>query len=394
MKVVYVLSSYKALGGASKAFKSMLSGLMQLGIEPLVVMPGHGELTEELEQMGVQTLSLNYRFATYPEWNTLRNKILFIPRLLFWQCLNMIACRKLLHLLRGKGIALIHTNVGVVDVGFHVARQLGIPHIYHIREYADLDFNLHYFPTKRCFHHQLSAPASYSICITKDIQNHHGQATFFSSRVIYDGIQSAKEVCPPFKMGESLLFAGRIEHTKGLDILLKAYAKCMERDIIMPSLLVAGRLTTGRYLDNILELIRQHHLSSLVKILGERSDIEILMRKARALVVPSRHEGFGLCMPEAMFNRCLVIAHDTAGTHEQLENGVCETGLDIALRFNTIDQLADCLIQVCNSSSHDYDEMTKRAFNVVNQLYSIEAHVSRVFQFYQDILKAERRNRE
>jgi len=38
--------------------------------------------------------------------------------------------------------------------------------------------------------------------------------------------------------------------------------------------------------------------------------------------------------------------------------------------------------------------MTKRAFNVVNQLYSIEAHVSRVFQFYQDILKAERRNRE
>ena len=110
------------------------------------------------------------------------------------------------------------------------------------------------------------------------------------------------------------------------------------------------------------------------------------MADARALIVPSRHEGFGLCMPEAMFNRCLVIAHDTAGTKEQLDNGVQLSGHEIDLRFSSVVQLAQHLLDVSSATPDTYKEMTQRSFLVVNQLYNTEATSNKTLQFYNEIL--------
>lgn len=42
------------------------------------------------------------------------------------------------------------------------------------------------------------------------------------------------------------------------------------------------------------------------------------MNRATALIVPSPFEAFGLITAEAMFNKCLVIGKDTAGTKNNL----------------------------------------------------------------------------
>ena len=136
----------------------------------------------------------------------------------------------------------------------------------------------------------------------------------------------------------------------------------------------------------MLHFVQVHHLQEVVHFLGERPDIEALMQKARALIVPSRYEGFGLCMPEAMFTGCPVIAHDTAGTHEQLDNGLRMTDEEIAYRFSSPEQLAKCMELLLCASPDVLSAMTTRAFNVVNQLYTSEAHCEKVFRFYQDIL--------
>ena len=147
---------------------------------------------------------------------------------------------------------------------------------------------------------------------------------------------------------------------------------------------MAGRVGEKDYMTRIQTFVLEHHLTDWVHFLGERSDMELLMRGACALVVPSRYEGFGLCMPEAMFCGCPVIAHDTAGTHEQLENGLQLTGQEIASRFRTPEQLAQCLKEVFIAGANP--DMIQRAFNVVNQLYSSESHVAQVHQFYIDIM--------
>lgn len=386
MNVAYILSSAKALGGASKAFKTMLTGLMQKGVRPVVVMPEEGPMCEWCRERSIPFLVTTFRFATYPNWKTPKDWLLFVPRLLARLWVNEKSVRFLVQELRARHIELIHTNVGVVDIGYRVARRLGTPHIYHVREYADLDFGFHYFPSKRCFRNQLSSSSVYSICITRGIQRYHGLEQSLRSRVIYDGIRSAMATCPPASQGDYFLYAGRIEHTKGLDILLQAYDFCRERGIQLPPLWVAGRVAEIGYMEDMQTFVQVHHLQEVVHFLGERPDIEALMQKARALIVPSRYEGFGLCMPEAMFTGCPVIAHDTAGTHEQLDNGLRMTDEEIAYRFSSPEQLAKCMELLLCASPDVLSAMTTRAFNVVNQLYTSEAHCENVFRFYQDIL--------
>ena len=387
MKIAYILNSSKALGGASKAFKTMLYGLMQQGVEPIVVMPGKGQLYDELSHQGIKCHATTYRANTFPRANSLKDIILFFPRLFARRITDRLARRAVLQWLKSEHVELIHSNSGVVDIGFHVSRALRIPHVYHIREYADLDFGYHYYPSKLSFRRQLDAKQSYSICITKDIQRHHGQNKSSRSRVIYDGIRPAIDSMPQAKPEDYFLFAGRIETTKGLDILLKAYALNQRKGLTLLPLKVAGRVSEPDYYATILQFLKDNGLEEVVTLLGECSDINTLMSQARALVVPSRHEGFGLCMPEAMFNGCLVLAHDTAGTHEQLENGKALMGSDIALRFNSSEQLAELLDQVTNASADEYAPMVRKAFDTVNQLYTTEKHIRQVYDFYNDIIK-------
>jgi glycosyltransferase involved in cell wall biosynthesis len=87
-----------------------------------------------------------------------------------------------------------------------------------------------------------------------------------------------------------------------------------------------------------------------------------------------------------MFCGCLVIGNDVAGTKEQFDNGKELTGKDIALRYNTQEQLVQHLIDVSNNSTKYYKPLIMRAQHTVSQLYSIEVHSQQVFDFYIHIL--------
>lgn len=387
MKVAYIHISAKAYGGASKAFRTMLLGLVAKGVEPVVVLPSKGPLLDVLERDGIPCLVVPYRMNIYPSRENLKDRLLFLPRIFIHQSMNFLAVRKICRLLKNHEVNLIHTNVSVLDVGYRVSRKLKVPHVYHIREYADLDFNMCYFPSKSSFRRQLNAEHSYSICITKGIQEHHGQKDNPRSRVIYDGIRPAVTNPPSMASGDYLLFAGRIEPTKGLDVLLKAYAACHRQGCSLPPLRVAGRVAQQAYFEAMQRYVVEAGIAESVQFLGEQPDIEALMRQSRALIVPSRYEGFGLCMPEAMFCGCPVVAHDTAGTKEQLDNGLRLAGKDIAWRYTTVEQLAEHLKALIHPDGAGLNEMTRRAFDVVNHLYTAEEHVSQVCHFYKDILE-------
>ena len=207
--------------------------------------------------------------------------------------------------------------------------------------------------------------------------------------MIYDGIRPMVSSFPCTFDDGYLLYAGRIQYTKGLDMLLEAYALCVKRHETVLPLKIAGGQTSANYFRSIKEFIEKNKLSERISFLGERKDLDELMSKATALIVPSRHEGFGLCMPEAMFKGCLVVAHNTAGTKEQLDNGVQETGQEIALRFESIEQLASILHTVSIADANVYNDMKLRAFNVVNQLYTSERSAEQVYDFYNEIIKHE-----
>lgn len=385
MKIAYLLSYTDPYSGSNKSFLMMLKGVAGMGVTPVIILPDHNGVCRELEDKGYDVHVIPFRPNTFPPVRTTKELFFFLPKLLARIIVNRTATTKLEALLRSVGVDLIHTNVSVVKVGYQCAQRLHIPHIYHVREYIDLDFNIRYLPTLASIRRQFRQPSSYTICITRDIQRHHQLDGWPASRVIYNGIAPRRPQLPAADKQDYFLFAGRIEPAKGLLELIEAYAAYVQKADTPLPLHVAGKVFHQQYYEQATALIRQRQLDTLVSFLGQRNDIDQLMQRARAIVIPSPFEGFGRCMTEAMFNGCLVIGRNTGGTREQCDNGRQLEHEEIALRYDSTGQLADCLYSVATAYDQ-YRPYLTRAFHAVNTLYSQEANAGQVLQFYKDIL--------
>lgn len=386
MKVLFLTISQEVHEGSSKALLQLLDGLIPLGIKPLIVLPSKRSLYSYLKQQKIPCIVIQsgYRMSVYPWAGTIKNKILFIPRLLGRLIVNNLATLKLLRIVNQFKPNLIHTNMSVISIGYYVARFFKIPHIWHIREYGDLDFQVHHYPTKKNKLNKYKSPGSYTLCITKDIQQYNNLQTWRNSHVIYDGVLSTTNCYYQKEKAPYFLFAGRLERAKGILLLIDAYANYCEQHSSPLQLYIAGS-GTETYTQLIKDKIAQYTLENRVLLLGMQDDILSLYRRATALIVPSISEGFGFITAEAMFSGCLVIGNDTAGTKEQFDNGKEITGEEIGLRYNTQKQLVQHLVDVTNNSTGYYTPMILRAQQVVSQLYSTETHVKNVYNLYNRI---------
>jgi glycosyltransferase involved in cell wall biosynthesis len=391
MKILYILHSTDITEGSIKSFLTLLDGLMQKGIIPVIILPDNGGIYSMLMQKGIKVLVLPLSRNYYPSYHTWQQKLHFLYNLLHRIINNYIMYRKIETIIRSENVDIVHTNTSVVSAGLYAAKALKIPHLCHIREYGDKDFGMYYIPSRKIYRCQMSGRGCYTICITKDIQKHHGLSQNSRSRVIYNGIVSASSMSsmnlPSSSDGKYILFVGRIEPGKGLSQLVEAYISyCMKKYDAL-SLLIAGNEDNILFVRDIKNRLTQAGLiDNKVKLLGPRNDIDSLMRRAHAIVIPSKNEAFGRCMPEAMINKCIVIGRDTAGTKEQLDNGLKIHHQEIALRYNTTDELTQLLIEVTSRDKSFYNDMIQRAYDTVVQLYSNESYINNVYKFYQDIL--------
>ena len=386
MNIAYILNATVPTGGATKAFINMLEGVMQYGVRPFVVVPDKDGVYLQLQKMNIPTLAVTYRASAYPPCQTPKQRLLFIFKLAARIIANHRATKILTTWLKENKIDIVHSNTGVVRIGFDAAQKARIPHVYHIREYAD-KIGIHYFPTKASFVNQLGHCRSYSICITKSVQDYYHQVGKDNlSRVIYDGVFSELPAMPTAQNKNYFLYAGRIQPAKGLDLLLEAYKQYADKSATPIHLKVAGSNGDDAYYQKQLAYIKDNGLTELVELLGNVDDITSLMREARALIVSSPFEGFGFCMPEAMQQGSLVIGRNTSGTKEQLDNALDMTGQEIALRYETAEQLTGLLSEVADNPLSHYDNYTRKAFDVVNQLYTKENHAKKVYEFYNAVL--------
>ena len=371
----------------------MLKGLMKMGVEPVCVVPSTPSQDYEalLRNMGIPVYRCCYRFCAWPDSGTWKQKALFLPRLLARLCVNLWTECRLYHILRHENISMVHTNVSLISVGYNLSRRLHVPHIFHVREYADLGLQIRHFPTKHSFLRKLRAPQSYSIFITRDLLQYYGMEKWPTARVIYNGICDGKEDLTQGQRRDYFLFVGNISRPKGIDQLIDAYCRYAAESGEPFPLYIAGHISDNQLYGQLVQQLDECKLQDKVVFLGSRTDVDALMSQACAVIVTSVSEGFGRVMAEAMFNAALVIGRNTSGSKEQMDNGLRQTGQEIALRYDTVEELALRLHQVTEGFA-DSEAMRLRAFRVVNELYAHEGHAPRVFDFYKEILENESRH--
>jgi glycosyltransferase involved in cell wall biosynthesis len=118
-----------------------------------------------------------------------------------------------------------------------------------------------------------------------------------------------------------VLFVGTLEPRKNVGTLLDAYARLLERRAGVPPLVLAGRATAdaGRWLRRIAEPPLAGHVRHLGYV--AESERERVYAGARALVMPSLDEGFGLPALEAMSAGIPLIASDRGSLPEVVGTG-------------------------------------------------------------------------
>lgn len=385
MNVAYILNSTGATEGSIKAFFNMINGLGAYDVCPFVILPNSGGVCK-MFQNSHKTLVVNYRSSIYSHRRNFKEKMLFLPRMAAKLAVNWLATRQITKFLRDNDIDIVHTNTSTVDVGYRAAKKLGIPHIYHVREFDDF---FDYYPNSNAQHQNLID--SYCICITRAIANHYSLNTD-KMRVVYDGVFGEFSVRPKPQRRDFLFFAGRIQYIKGVDILINAYvdyAKLVNNPL---KLYIAGYDYNDGYSQHLHKIVTDNKLDEQVIFLGEIADIEQYLTKAKATIISSRTEGFGFCMVEAMQNGSIAIVHDIGGLHEQLENAIIDEVAPIALSFNQREELTHLLVEVANNPISHYKEMQERAYNLVTKRYTIEQNAKEIYMYYNDILDKQTHN--
>lgn len=381
MKILYIASS-SGQGGATIALVNLLSELHKNHFVSVVVPAELGVLCEKLDDMQIPYYVLDYNLNVYPRS---RNPIKFVHRI----AVNLQRRARAITLLKGVVMKfkpdIVHTNVGPLDIGYEVCRELNIPHVWHIREYQDLDFAMRFYPSKSSFIKKIHTNGNYNIAITKGLFEYWNLRCV--DRVIYDGVfrkdRDNLVVCG--EHGDYLLFVGRVEEAKGLDMLLRAFVRFCRMNNRY-KLIVAGRYDPkSAYWHECRRLIEGGGIESRVDFLGERNDVYALMQGAKALIVPSRFEGFGFITTEAMYNNCLVVGRSVAGTAEQFDIGFRECGREIGFRFLTEDELLDAINRVVMGEG---EYMRGLAKQVVEAKYGSELHAKHIVAYYEHILNS------
>lgn len=137
-------------------------------------------------------------------------------------------------------------------------------------------------------------------------------------RVIHNGINysfwSVKKYKKKIRKEISIISVGNLRHVKGHDVLIKSFRSVLSKK---PNAIL--KILGGGYKQEEYEsLISGFNLSGHVRLMGWCSQEEVreALQKASVFVFPSRHEGFGIALVEAMATGCPIVATKTGGIPE------------------------------------------------------------------------------
>jgi glycosyltransferase involved in cell wall biosynthesis len=321
IRVLFVSHS-ASLAGAERCLLSLLRN-SDLGIvRPVVVLPADGPLKFELERLRIQTHVLPLEWWVRDEGGSLH----FAGH----------GGRGSVNALRDVALAhrpdVVHTNSSVVWQGAFVARELGIPHLWHVHEILDAPSSLQpvlALPLLCRLVDQLSASV---VAVSRSVRD--SLSRYMAGEriaLVYNGIETPQPRVEPARVRQALripsdavvaLTVAPLLRNKGLDDLIEAAADvCRSTSNIHFVLAGPG---TERLREEFGTRRAVPALQGRVHALGLRTDVPDLMAAADMLVVPSIRESFSLVTAEALAVGRPVITTDCGGPTELVRDG--ETG--------------------------------------------------------------------
>lgn len=301
--------------GAEKSLVSLVSYVKQQGYEVLVIMPTNGPIVELLEEKEIPYII--ERFASIVNYSNRPRYIKGILKRIF----NYFKAVKVGRTLGKRNIIFVHTNSIVTDFGVLLSKVLKCDHYQHIREFADLDFNMT-FELGKTDLSKIQKASTKIICISKAIENHY---KYLGDNLctIYNGV--SLNSYPYVKQTKNniefrMVLTGRLGKEKGHYLVLNALEYL---DSIGVSNITLDFYGSGDCEEDLKKIVNRKKLTNRVKFCGYTKIIPYNQYDVGLMC--SNYEGFGRVTIEYMLAGLPVIGSNSGATPELVHDG--KTGL-------------------------------------------------------------------
>lgn len=386
-RVLYV-EQRSSLAGSRFSLLSIVKGVRDYGIVPLVVCGSEGPLVRELRREGidVEIIDISALFSTSPR------------RI----AINLLSLIRLWRYTMKMHVDLIHSN----SFGAHifagiVARLLGKKTVWHIREFTE---NIEDTPQKKRWRKLIVSVLVFGatfladriICVSEAVRDHYANDKISRKMIaIHNGIDLSE-----FKSDEDMdylleelrlceedkvvsIFA-HLSPCKGQRWFLKGAARVKEQMERVKFLIVGSQLEyeiEENYEEELRNFAKDLKLDGDVIFTGFRRDVPNLMALSDVIVSTSREACSGVVIEAGAMARP-VVAFDSGGHPEIVVDGV--TGYLVPP--GDVEILASRILSLLRDGEKA-KELGKNARERVETRFTLEGMIKDLLEVYDELLK-------
>lgn len=375
MKILFICHE-RNLNGASRSLINIISVLEKEHELYALTCYSDGDMFNALKKHKVTILVYPYATSIKSKNGTLQWIFKILKYNLFSRFQNFVTVMKLAALVKEKGIELVHSNTGIVDIGGMIADRAHIPHIWHLREFGDLDFSMYPATLQPNYRAWMEHHVDRFICISKAIYNYYDCFSDNKKVVIYNGVDKSNILEKFYRRDTNVikfLISGRILETKGQYEAVEACRILLSQGVRNFELHIAG---SGKFDIPVTSKLMNH-----IVLHGLVNDMPVLRREMDVELVCSRAEAFGRVTAEAMMGGMPVIGSATGGTVELIEHG--HTGF--LYPKGEFEKLANYMKSFITSPD-TIETMGRNAQRYACEHFTIERCVSELLEVYHEVL--------
>lgn len=318
MKILFI-THYAKMYGANKSMYALIMDLKKrYNITPVVFLADHSEGNEEKKFISIfKDNGIEVEKIKFYSWQRPKNKTMITDYLQHF-C-NFFLLYKILKTARTYNFDLIYTNSSVIHLGVLLSSKLNIPHVWHIREFGDSDYDLRYTYGKN-YVKKMYKTSDRIIAISNAIGERVNKiAPNARCVIIENGVTSFK--IEHKRSGNTINFCciGVLTHKKNQIELLKATKILAGKHYTNFRIHLVGD-GSPLYVEKLQEYIEENNIKDYVRFWGYQTNVTDVLKNMDVGVVPSFNEAFGRVTIEFMLAEMPVVGANSGGTKEIIQD--------------------------------------------------------------------------
>lgn len=372
--------------GASHSLVGLVKQLKEEGkYNPIVVVPlRNGELQKKLSKIGIECYPIPQHDMWFTEIKTAHTVKTLIKETVspIYSISERTAFR---NLMIRKNIKLVHINMLTCGMAGQVAEKMGIPVIWHMREFLEEDIGVKLVRVNR--RKRIINRAAKLIAISQAVKNKFNDYFTPNIQVIYNGIDfnveelelNLKPILTNSKIKVAIV--GRISKNKGQFDLVRALELLYKNKRLEYDLSIYGNIQEDNYMQKIMDFVNDNNAGSRIHYKGITPNTLVTLKNFDILAVCSNKEAFGRTTIEGMLSGCLVIGSASGGTNELIVDG--KTGFKY--RNHDTDDLAKVIERAVKNKELSREiAVNSQKFAIRN--FSVKRNAEEIEKVYNEVL--------